>query len=71
MHRGNVILFMVISSVIGLAGIAFAWRRYSKRVPSDEPTGALHRLLANKYYVDEVYNALIVQPVKNGSHFLL
>ncbi|RKU09354.1 NADH-quinone oxidoreductase subunit L [Candidatus Poribacteria bacterium] len=68
---GNVILFMVISSVVGLAGIAFAWTRYSKRVPSDEPTGALHRLLANKYYVDEVYNALIVQPVKNGSHFLL
>ena len=68
---GNVIVFMVISSVVGLAGIAFAWRRYSKRVPSDEPTGALHRLLTNKYYVDEVYNALIVQPVKNGSHFLL
>ena len=68
---GNVILFMVISSVVGLAGIAFAWTRYSKRVPSDEPTGALHRLLANKYYIDEVYNALIVQPVKNGSHFLL
>ncbi len=68
---GNVVLFMVISSVVGLAGIAFAWTRYSKRVPSDEPTGALHRLLANKYYVDEIYNALIVQPVKNGSHFLL
>ena len=68
---GNVIVFMLISSVVGLAGIAFAWTRYSKRVPSDEPTGALHRLLTNKYYIDEVYNALIVQPVKNGSHFLL
>ena len=68
---GNVLVFMVISSMVGLAGIAFAWTRYSKRVPSDEPTGALHRLLANKYYVDEIYNALIVQPVKNGSHFLL
>ena len=68
---GNVLVFMAISSVVGLAGIAFAWRRYSKRAPSDEPTGTFHRLLANKYYVDEVYNALIVQPVKNGSHFLL
>ncbi|MDE0018161.1 MAG: NADH-quinone oxidoreductase subunit L [Candidatus Poribacteria bacterium] len=68
---GNVLLFMAISVVVGLAGIAFAWTRYSKRGPSDEPTGALHRLLANKYYVDEIYNALIVQPVKNGSHFLL
>ena len=68
---GNVILFMVISSVVGLAGIAFAWARYSKRAPSDEPTNGLHKLLANKYYVDEVYNALIVQPIKSGSHFLL
>ncbi len=68
---GNVILFMVISSVVGLAGIAFAWLRYRERVPSDEPTNALHKLLANKYYIDEVYNALIVQPIKNGSHFLL
>lgn len=68
---GNMILFMVISSVVGLAGIAFAWSRYRDRTPSNEPTNALHKLLANKYYVDEVYNALIVQPIKNGSHYLL
>ena len=68
---GNVILFMVISSVVGLAGIAFAWMRYSKRVPSDEPTNAIHKFVANKYYVDEVYNSLIVQPIKNASHYLL
>ena len=68
---GNVILFMVISSVVGLAGIAFAWSRYRERTPTDEPTNAIHKLLANKYYVDEVYNALIVQPIKNGSHYLL
>ena len=68
---GNVILFMVISSVVGLAGIAFAWTRYSKRVPSDEPTNAMHKFVANKYYVDEVYNSLIVQPIKNASHYLL
>ena len=68
---GNVVLFMVISSVVGLAGIAFAWMRYSKRVPSAEPTTGLHKLIANKYYIDEIYNALIVQPVKNGSHYLL
>ena len=68
---GNVALFMVISSVVGLAGIAFAWTRYSKRVPSDEPTNAMHKFVANKYYVDEVYNSLIVQPIKNASHYLL
>ena len=68
---GNVILFMVISSVVGLAGIAFAWTRYRERVPSAEPTNALQKLVANKYYVDEIYNALIVQPIKNASHYIL
>ena len=68
---GNVILFMVISSIIGLAGIAFAWTRYKDRVPSAEPTNALQKLVANKYYIDEIYNTFIVQPIKNASHFLL
>ena len=68
---GNVLLFMIISSVVGLAGIAFAWMRYRERVPAAEPTDVLHKLVANKYYIDEVYSALIVQPIKNGSHYLL
>lgn len=68
---GNVLLFMVISSIVGLAGIIFAWIRYEDRVPSAEPTNALQKLVANKFYVDEVYNTFIVQPIKNASHFLL
>ncbi len=27
----------------------------------------MHRLLLNKYYVDELYDALIVQPIKRTS----
>lgn len=68
---GYVILFMVISSIVGIAGIVFAWRRYRDRVPSAEPTNTLQKLVANKFYVDEVYNTFIVQPIKNASHFLL
>ncbi len=68
---GSVILFMAISAVVGLGGIWFAWTRYKNRVPSAEPPNALQKLVANKYYVDEVYNTLIVQPLKNGSHYLL
>jgi NADH-quinone oxidoreductase subunit L len=68
---GNVWLFMGISTIVGLAGIAFAWARYKDRVPSAEPTNALQKLVANKFYVDEIYNTFIVQPIKNASHFLL
>ena len=68
---GNVWLFMGISTIVGLAGIAFAWIRYKDRVPSAEPTNALQKLVANKFYIDEIYNIFIVQPIKNASHFLL
>lgn len=68
---GSMILFMFISTVVGLSGIVFAWRRYRDRIPSAEPTNALQNLVANKFYVDEVYNTFIVQPIKNASHFLL
>ena len=68
---GSVILFMAISSIVGIAGIAYAWTRYKNRAPAAEPTNALQKLVANKFYVDEIYNTFIVQPIKNASHFLL
>ncbi|MDE0483200.1 MAG: NADH-quinone oxidoreductase subunit L [Candidatus Poribacteria bacterium] len=69
--EGSAIPFMIISSIVGILGIAYAWTRYKDRVPSAEPTNALQKLVANKFYVDEVYNTFIVQPIKNASHFLL
>ncbi len=73
---GNMYLFMGISVIVGIAGIAFAWKRYKNRAPAAEPTNALQKkdfswLVANKFYVDEIYNTFIVQPIKNASHFLL
>ncbi len=68
---GSAIPFMIISSIVGILGIAYAWTRYKNRVPSAEPTNALQKLVANKFYVDEIYNTFIVQPIKNASHFLL
>ncbi len=70
-EMGSAIPFMIVSSIVGLLGIAFAWTRYKDRVPSDEPTNALQKVVANKFYVDEIYNTFIVQPIKNASHFLL
>jgi NADH-quinone oxidoreductase subunit L len=50
------------SIVIALAGIAIGWTWF-KRKPLWEPP----RLLEQKYYVDELYDATVVQPVKQGS----
>jgi NADH-quinone oxidoreductase subunit L len=59
---------MVVSIVIAILGIAVAtaiWLR--KREFADvmaRTFSPLHKLLLNKYYVDELYDAAIVQPIK-------
>ncbi len=68
---GSALPFMVISSIVGLAGIGLAYVRYRDRAPQmAEPTNPLHKLLIHKYYVDETYNAVFVQPIKGVSHYL-
>ena len=68
--HSNPIPFMIISSIVGIAGILVAWFIYRSKAPLDEPTTPLHKLLANKYYIDEIYNAVLVQPIRGVSHYL-
>ena len=62
---------MGVSSLIALAGIGFAALVWLKRRSIAENMArnypVLHRLLLNKSYVDEIYDAAIVQPIRLGS----
>ena len=66
--EGLEITLMVVSSVVALAGIslaAFIWLK--RREIADKAAASfpgVYRLLLNKYYVDEVYDATIVQPIR-------
>jgi NADH-quinone oxidoreductase subunit L len=59
---------MVVSSIVAIVGIGLAWfiwiqrREVADRAARGFP--GLHRLLLNKYYVDELYDATIVQPIR-------
>jgi len=55
-------IFSAISVVIALIGIGIGWSVFSKR-----PLLQMPRLLENKYYVDEAYDAVIVKPLLVGS----
>ncbi|HJQ32752.1 MAG TPA: NADH-quinone oxidoreductase subunit L [Pyrinomonadaceae bacterium] len=55
-------LFTGISIVVGLLGIGIGWMVFRKR-----PLLEMPRLLENKYYVDEVYDATLIEPIKAGS----
>jgi NADH-quinone oxidoreductase subunit L len=62
-------LLMVASVAIALGGIWLAYRFYIQRpeVPDKiaESSGFLYRLLYNKYYVDQIYDALFVNRTKD------
>jgi len=51
-------------------GLVVAWRMYAKDVKEGKSEG-LHKLLYHKYYVDELYNAVIVAPLMWISRNLL
>jgi NADH-quinone oxidoreductase subunit L len=67
-HAGLEMTLMAVSSLLAIGGIGlatFLWlknRQIPARLAAQYP--GLYRLLLNKYYVDEVYDATIVQPIK-------
>jgi NADH-quinone oxidoreductase subunit L len=62
-------ILTVVSSVLILLVSIFAYKKYSSyKVESPGETG-FGRLLQNKWYVDELYHSLIVNPLKSFSVF--
>ena len=55
-------ILTVVSVLIALLGIAIGWFIFRKR-----PLLQMPRVLENKYYVDEIYDAAIINPIKVGS----
>jgi NADH-quinone oxidoreductase subunit L len=59
---GSERLFSGISLIIAIIGIGIGWFTFQKR-----PLLKMPRLLENKYYVDEAYDAALINPLKVGS----
>jgi NADH-quinone oxidoreductase subunit L len=68
-------LLLLITVAVALGGIYLAWKAYgganglAKESAWAQRFPAVHRLLVNKYYVDEIYDALIVRPIAALSRF--
>ncbi len=58
-----------ISTVLILIVVIFAWTRFSKKPDTEEATG-FGKVLANKWYVDELYDAAVVRPLHKLGGFL-
>ncbi len=76
-HAANVgleVAFLLISVVVALSGIGLAYFMYVAKptlpVKLAKGLGLLYTLLSNKYYVDELYMAIAVNPLKGLAGWL-
>lgn len=66
-HESLEWILMGVSFAIALTGMAAAWILYpASSIPDrlEKVFRPLHRLLFRKYFVDEIYDAIIVRPLK-------
>jgi NADH-quinone oxidoreductase subunit L len=72
-HEGGLseMALMSVSILVAFAGIGIAWYFFLRSPASAdavaEAAGPVHTLLENKYYVDELYDATIVEPIVSVS----
>lgn len=60
------LIFVVISILVALASIYFAFKRFSVKESFKEEKG-FGKVLERKYYIDEIYEAGIVKPIQVSS----
>lgn len=60
--------FAVLGALIGI-GIAYNLYMKKKEVPTSDEVQGLHKVLSNKYYIDEIYMAIIVTPIYGLASF--
>jgi NADH-quinone oxidoreductase subunit L len=65
-------VLMAVSVLIACSGIGLGYYIYvlKPEIPTQvvARTQGLYRLLLNKYFVDEIYNAVFIQPIKKVSY---
>lgn len=57
-----------LSTVLIIAVVIFAWTKFSKRPETEEADG-FGKVLANKWYVDELYEKIVVTPLEKLGGF--
>ncbi len=62
-------MLMGVSAGLAIITVIFAWLRFSRKPELGEPTG-FGKLLYNKWYVDEFYDAVLVRPLNAFADFL-
>jgi NADH-quinone oxidoreductase subunit L len=67
-HNTEYIL-MGTSVLLALIGIVYAWNKFSKYEKTETASTGIGKLFENKWYVDQIYDAIIVKPLRFLSVF--
>ena len=66
-HKSTELALMVFSVCLGLGGLGLAWLMYVKNPEMPEKIAAsvsgLYHLVLNKYWIDELYGAVLIKPL--------
>jgi NADH-quinone oxidoreductase subunit L len=77
MGAGKEILLSLVALAVAVLGIAYAWKKFGGERGAERGAAwesghaGAQRVLANKYWVDEIYDRLIVQPLAWTSRVIL
>jgi len=58
-------MLMGISVAVALAALIYAWTKFSKYQKIEKEETGLGKVLENKWYVDELYDSVIVKPLSS------
>lgn len=64
MSHSTEYMLMIVSVSLALAALVYAWMKFSKYQKTDAGSSGLAKVLENKWYVDELYQSVIVKPVQ-------
>lgn len=64
------LMYMTVSTILILLTIFFAVNQYKKYQNKNEEATGFAKVLENKWYVDELYDAVIIKPLDSFSIFL-
>ena len=66
-HEAHSFVPIITSLVVALGGLLLGWLVYrnvktGKKDPLQRKLGVIHKLLVNKYYIDEIYEVVFIRP---------
>ena len=69
MTQSTEYMLMIISVSLALVALIYAWIKFSKYQKTNATETGLGKMLENKWYVDELYNGIIVKPIQSIANY--